>query len=186
MSGADSNDEREVVGWRCSSCGQIITSIEDGWVEWLAWEDDQGKTILRGLRLIHRQVAGDAGGEHGCRYDPHEEFQNNVSIVEGLALERFVGPDGLMLLLSFVEAEEFPKEDVLELAKRVHVPRYELTRELFPEAISCNFCSPFLGAGYYLQSEMEEVLAWGRRQKKVARACPRGDDMNQRARRNAE
>jgi hypothetical protein len=56
--------------------------------------------------------------------------------VEGLPLEGFVGPDGLMLLLAFLTEDELLKDDVLELAKRVQIPGYEQTRELFRGAIN--------------------------------------------------
>jgi hypothetical protein len=39
--------------------------------------------------------------------------------VEGLPLERFVGPDGLMLLLSFIATGDMATNEVMELAKRV-------------------------------------------------------------------
>ena len=56
--------------------------------------------------------------------------------MEGLPLEGFVGPDGLMLLLAFLTVDELLKDDVLELAKRVQIPGYEQTRELFQGAIN--------------------------------------------------
>jgi hypothetical protein len=80
------------------------------------------------------------------------------SIVEGLSLERFVGSDGLMLLLSFFGAGEMPKDDLLELAKRVQIPGYEQARELFPEAIQTGVLEPSIGDGYYLQSEIRTLL----------------------------
>jgi hypothetical protein len=82
--------------------------------------------------------------------------------VEGLPLERFVGPDGLMLLLSLFNSGELRKQEILELAKRVQIPRYELTREILPQPIAQGVCRPFFGPGYYLQSEMGEVLAWAK------------------------
>lgn len=158
---------RDFVGWRCGSCDRLITSIDDGWVEWLALEDSDGTTILSGVRLVHRHPTSTPKRGHRCRYDFHNEFRNNAGIVEGLALATLAGPDGLMLLLSFVEAGEFPKADILELAKRVHIPRYELTRDLFQEAIARKVCTPFLGNGYYLQSEMQDVLTWATKEPKA-------------------
>jgi len=151
-------EARDFEGWRCESCDQRITSIDDGWVEWLASEADDDTTILHGLRLVHRQGVGTGPSGHGCRYDAFDAFRNKRSVVEGLALERFIGPDGLMLLLSFLESGELPKEEVLELAKRVQIPGYEIVRELFPAAIASGVCTPFLGDGYYLQSEILELL----------------------------
>jgi hypothetical protein len=44
----------EFNGWHCDSCGGLITSIEEGWVEWLASENNRGQEVLSGLRLVHR------------------------------------------------------------------------------------------------------------------------------------
>jgi hypothetical protein len=140
-------------GWRCSSCGELITRIQDGWVEWLAGEDGQGSARLRGLRLVHR---------NHCRYDEHQEFHRDQSIVEGLALERFVGPDGLMLLLSCLASGEFPRDEILELIKRVQVPYYEQASQPIHEALELGALVPAIGQGYYLQSEMRLVLGWAR------------------------
>jgi len=155
--------ERISQGWRCSCCGDLITSIEDGWVEWLASEDERGER-LKGLRLVHRLSPSAESNGPGCRYDSVREFRNDRSIVEGLSLERFVGSDGLMLLLSFLASGEMPRGDVLELAKRVQIPGYEQTRELFPEAIGMGVFSPTIGEGYYMQSEIRELLSWVNRE----------------------
>ena len=148
-------------GWRCSTCGELITSIGDGCVEWLAGEDEHGTTRLKGLRLVHQLAASPRTGEaHGCQYDAFREFHNDHSVVESLSLERFVGPDGLMLLLSFIALGEMPTDDILELAKRVQIPGYEQVRELFQAAIDSGVVSPVIGARFYMQSEIRELLRW--------------------------
>jgi hypothetical protein len=138
------------IGWRCTSCGELITDIELGWVEWLAGADEYGTTRLKGLRLVHNL----------CRYDDRREFRKDQSLVEGLPLARFVGPDGLMLLLSLIAEGEMPRVELVELVKRVHIPGYELTRELFADAIHGGAVAPLIGEGFYLQSEIREVLTW--------------------------
>lgn len=136
-------------GWHCDSCARLITSVSDGWVEWLASEDDTGATILNGLRLVHRE---------SCRYDARTVFRHGRSVVEGLCLERFIGPDGLILLLSLLAAAELPTVEVIELAKRVQIPGYELARNLVGEENLPQLLLPSLGHGCYLQSEMAELL----------------------------
>src|ERR1700721_862918 len=155
------NPKGQLRGWKCSSCGDLITSIEDGWVEWLASEDERGAR-LKGLRMVHRLSRAAGSNGPGCRYDSRQEFRNDRSIVEGLSLERFVGSDGLMLLLAFLASSEMPRGDVLELAKRVQIPGYEQARELFPEAIGMGVFSPTIGAGDYLQSAIRGLLGWAR------------------------
>jgi hypothetical protein len=148
------------LGWHCDACHQRITSIEEGWVEWLAAEDKRGGNILSGLRLVHRRTDRRGQDEHTCRYDPRKVFGRHKSVVEGVALENVVGSDGLMLLLSFLASGEFPRAEVLELAKRVQVPGYETARGFFQKAIASKVVTPFLGEGYYLQSEINELLSW--------------------------
>jgi hypothetical protein len=152
--------DRTLILWTCDTCSGPITAIEEGWVEWLAGID-QGITRLTGLKLVHRLVTrrGDATG-YGCRYDAHREFHENDRLVEGLPLARFVGRDGLMLLLSLFAAGDLPLTDVLELTKRVQVPGYERTRPLFNEAITEGVITPSIGPGFYLQWEIRTVLNW--------------------------
>jgi len=86
-------------------------------VEWLAAEDTRGKPKVSGLRLVHRRNTGARSpGPYGCRYNPRDEFRKNRAIVEGLALDRFAGPDGLMLLLSMIAERELPPQELTVLA----------------------------------------------------------------------
>ena len=151
-----SNRRDRFKGWRCDSCADMITSVQAGWVEWLASEDKHGNDILRGLRLVHRGRQKN----HNCRYDPLEEFRSGKTIVEGLPLERLVGADGLMVLLSFLAEGELPHWEILELIKRVQIPGYELVRNLSPRGQHSKPLSPVLSHGYYLQSEIREMLGW--------------------------
>ncbi len=84
-------------------------------------------------------------------------------MVEGLSLECFVGPDGLMMLLSLIAADELPRDELLEIAKRVQIPGYEQARDAFPQAIAEGVMEPSIGSGYYLQSEIQLVLQWAAR-----------------------
>jgi hypothetical protein len=67
-----------------------------------------------------------------------------------------------MLLLAFLAAD-FPRDDVLELAKRVQIPGYEQTRELLQEAIAREAITPMIRDQYYLQSEIQALLRWAAR-----------------------
>lgn len=140
---------RNYAGWRCDSCAQLITNVSDGWVEWLTSEDDNGATIVGALRLVHRK---------SCRYNALTVFRNHRSLVEGLCLERFIGPDGLILLLSLLAAGELPTIELIELAKRVQIPGYELARNVVGEKHLSQLLLPSLGHGCYLQSEIAELL----------------------------
>ena len=98
------------------------------------------------------------GLEGSCQYDARKEFRNKRTIVEGLSLERLVGPDGLMVLLSLLAAGDLPKAQIIELTKRLHIPGYELSCNL-SGATAQIALTAYLGEGFYLQSELEELIA---------------------------
>ena len=150
-------------GWRCDSCGQLVPDLQAGWVEWLAAEDTRGKPKVSGLRLVHRRNPSARSPEPClCRYNPRDEFRKNRGIVEGLALDRFAGPDGLMLLLSMIAERELPPQELIELAKRVQIPGYEAVYEMVRDAVSEGVITPSISAGFYLQCEIREVLEWAK------------------------
>jgi hypothetical protein len=109
MSGNDLSTLHKFNGWRCDSCRELITSVDAGWVEWLASEGDLGEEVLSGLQLVHHGPVLPDGAGQGCRYDRLEEFRNRKTIVEGLPLERFVGPDGQMMLFSLLADGSLPR-----------------------------------------------------------------------------
>ena len=150
-------------GWRCDSCGELIPDLRAGWVEWIAAEDTKRKPKVSGLRLVHRRNTSPGWREpYGCQYNPRDEFRKNRAIVEGLALERFAGPDGLMLLLSMIAERELPPQELIELAKRVQIPGYEAVYEMVHDAVSEGVITPSISAGFYLQCEIWEVLEWAK------------------------
>ena len=158
MNNKDITPRVRFTGWRCDSCGDVITSVQTGWVEWLASEDEHGNDVLSGLRLVHRGPQEKARRTN-CRYDPRKLFRNNKTIVEGLPLNGLVGADGLMVLLSLVAEGGLPHAEILELVKRVQVPGYELIRRLAPQEQQSKLPFPILGHRCYLQSEIREILA---------------------------
>jgi hypothetical protein len=64
-----------------------------------------------------------------------------------------------MMLFSFLAAGSLPRGEILELAKRVQIPGYELARSLLRESTSSNGVTQFLGHGCHLQSEIREMVA---------------------------
>ena len=148
-------------GWRCDSCGEPISHLQAGWVEWVSAEDSRGKLKVSGLQLVHRRDTSLTGRElYGCQYNPRDEFRKNYGIVEGLPLDRFAGTDGLMLLFSMIAERELPLRDLIELAKRVQIPGYEAVHEVAHDAVDAGAIAPVIGLGFYLQCEIWNVLNW--------------------------
>src|SRR4029077_3992865 len=150
-------------GWRCDNCGKLVSELQAGWVEWLAAEDAKGKPKVNGLRLVHRRNNSSRQLEpYGCQYNPRDEFRKNRGIVEGLPLDRFVGPDGLVLLLSMIAESELPVQELIELAKRVQIPGHEAVYEMVDDAVSEGVIAPCISRGFYLQCEIGDVLKWAK------------------------
>lgn len=140
-------------------------------MEWVATEGTGQRSKVRGLRLVHRRSASLTGRKpYRCQYDAREEFKKNRGIVEGLPLDRFTGSDGLMLLLSMLAEREFPMEQLIELTKRVQIPGYEAVYELVHDAVNEGVVAPAVGLGFYLQSEIRDVLNWAKCQTSLNKA----------------
>ena len=72
----------------------------------------------------------------------------------------FIGPDGLMTLLSFIHEKKLPEEEVLEMIKRLHIPGYEQARNHFKHAISEGAFEPGTPENYYFQSDIEATIKY--------------------------
>ena len=138
--------------WTCDTCKQQISKTEDGWVEWLM---NKGEGKGKGLRIVHYKPASPLLPEGSCQY---AERNYPDSVLYDLPLEQFLGPDGLMTLLSFLADSKLPKEEILETIKRLHVPGYEEARPYFNIAISEGVFEPNTAPGYYLQSNIQAVI----------------------------
>ena len=147
--------------WICDSCRQPITKVEHGWVEWLTRREG-GKEIGRGLRLVHHCTAHDPLNGR-CQYNSRAEYERDHSGLSDLPLTSFVGPDGLIKLLSLIANEEVPTHQVLEMIKRLHVPGYEQARFYFEDAIADGVFEPNTRRDYYSLCQINAVLEYSRK-----------------------
>ncbi|MCE4373772.1 hypothetical protein [Xanthomonas hortorum] len=118
------------------------------------------------MRFHARAYAADAT----CR-GPSTTIQHNTSrrSVADLPLSSFIGSDGLITFLSFLDDKLFSEEsEVLELIKRLHVPNYEAARHHFEAAIANGVFEPRSAPSYYDQEEMHAVLNWVQEQQEQA------------------
>lgn len=143
--------------WTCDTCGHTIEKIEDGWVEW--WIPAKKESGLgKGLRLVHNRSTCPYGPEGSCQYDEKSEMSDGGFCLQDHHLEKFLGDDGLMWLLSLLAEGDLPKEDVLEMIKRLHITGYEHTRFHFDRAIKEAVIEPMTPPRYYCQDEINTVL----------------------------
>lgn len=154
--------------WTCDQCGKPILSVDDGWVEWLNGRNgpDDIESSAHHLRLVHFRAASPyADRKNACYHDADQWFATKRYTVADLPLESFVGPDGLVTLLSFLADKRFADpNEVLKLIKRLHVPNYEQASPHFDAAIANGVFEPRSAPSYYDQREMHAVLEWVKEQ----------------------
>lgn len=116
--------------WQCDTCGQVIKSPKDGYIEWL--NDRKDPAMNHDFRIVHHGPVSPLKPPRNCyKYDQYEG-RNDVSI------DRFLGSEGFARLLGFLDPGEYlepeycgPRvniRDFTELVRRLHVPHYEEAR----------------------------------------------------------
>jgi len=152
------------VYWICDTCGEKIISPDKGMIEWYSREDEDGIRRSSKLRLVHQLSASPLRKMNmfrkGCAFDLHENTMNVEGFVSNEPLSAFLGPDGLMRLLSLIAGGEFPVVEVLKMIKRLHVPGYEIARDYFRTAISEGVIESASSGDFYEQRHINAVLQW--------------------------
>lgn len=146
-------------GWICDSCGGHIEKVEDGWVEWITFTGPTGEEVGRDMRLVHIKPASPRKGSlYGCQFDDNKEYKRDKGMVNDMPLDDFMGSNGLMYLLMMSARNVPPKEQVIEMIKRLHIPGYEFARFHFKRAEAEGILEPSYPGGFYTQNEIETVL----------------------------
>ncbi|HAU0095421.1 TPA: hypothetical protein JBE77_15060, partial [Legionella pneumophila] len=115
--------EKRSKTWICDTCGGLIQKPEEGWVEWIV---SVPKNEAYGLRLAHRAGYGSNGSS--CQYNEELVYKQYGGIINDGELSWYLGDGGLMLLLTLLEEQQIPQDQVLEMIKRLHIPEYEHAR----------------------------------------------------------
>jgi hypothetical protein len=158
--------------WICDTCGGKIHSPEEGMIEWYSVDDEKGIRRRANLRLVHGPAASPLIKlnlkRKGCAFDMREESFWSAGWVENRPLGEFLGPDGLMRLLSLISEGEFPVAEVVKMIKRLHIPGYEMARDCFRAATFEGILAPGIQVDFCSQRDIAAVLKWMEERKQAS------------------
>ncbi len=146
--------------WQCDSCGELIESPKDGWLEWLSDEDH----LAYGFKIVHHLPASPYKDrrEEGCyHYDRHTRRMDTH-------LDEFLGEDGLAHLLMFLDVGVVDPDskgpwvrdirEFVELTRRLATPYYEEARQYWSRAEAEGYFSDANQVSPYLVGTLKKII----------------------------
>ncbi len=127
--------------WICDTCRQLIQEPGHGYVEWLQRLDEPA----RAFHIVHHAPRSPLKPDGNCYQHTRARGRRD------LPLREFVGPVGMVRLLSFLDLGEHhdPKRaslnqvhdmrEFVEFARRLTLPHYEEARRYWNDAESDGF-----------------------------------------------
>lgn len=143
--------------WICDTCGKIIESPGDGWLEWVY---DQGQA--HDFRIVHHLPKSPIQRAEGC-------YQHGMrSGRADMHLDSYLGADGLASLLSFLAIGQIDPDDsgprvestreLAELIRRLQLPHYEEARIYWADAERDGYFSAASESWPYLQRTLTRLI----------------------------
>ena len=129
----------------CDSCGEVINSPEEGWIEWLEVYTDDGGRCSK-FRICHQKGYSPYKSPLGCynytdhpdRADMHlHHFLEEEAIINERLSEVVDNPSARFLGIRVVDVKEYA-----ELLRRIKMPHFEEARLYFQKAKADHFFAP--------------------------------------------
>lgn len=141
----------------CDTCGGLIESPDQGYVEWVT---DNGRNSAREFHIVHHAL-----------YSPLKPVRNCYQHKLGgcLALTDFLGADGLVEMLSFLDTGEILQPEYrghhvadlrewVEFARRLFVPYYEEARRFWSRAAEAGHFEGANEVSPYISANLEALI----------------------------
>jgi len=120
--------------WICDSCGEVISSPKEGYLEWLSDDDHKAYDFV----MVHHAIHSPKRSGKDCYLHAHSPRSSSSS------LDNYTGPNAQAYLYRFLDFGEYhdpdntgPKlKDIREfvnLMRRLTIPYYEEARRYFGE-----------------------------------------------------
>ena len=151
--------------WICDYCGEVIEKPEHGWLEWLS-EEGEDQYLDHGFRLVHNEQHSPRKPEGSCYfYNSTQQGQLKLDFT----LSKFVGVDGMVRLLTFIDTGPFREEpfygphvrdlrEWTELFRRLMLPYYEEARSYMGQAHTDGLFNESNEVEIYLPDTLKKVI----------------------------
>jgi hypothetical protein len=164
---------RPLAQWICDTCGELIVSIKEGWVEWLCEND----LSVHGFRICHHYMhspirESDMARGPSCYQYDDEPHRNDLST------DDMTGSSGMARMLSMLDVGPIADPDGearcrvkdmrnwTETFRRLFIPHFEEARQYFHAAEKDGFFAEANEVWPYTTATLKQVIEkYGRRTK---------------------
>jgi hypothetical protein len=117
----------------CDSCNQPIESIENGWVEWESFPDDeQEKDVTKNFRICHKDLRCQKFAKSPyCSDSPLRDFTGDMAILQTTAM---LDP-GQYHSPTYYGPEPQNMREFTDFLRRLTIPYYDEARLYWKQAI---------------------------------------------------
>jgi len=152
----------------CDGCGEVITDIKDGWVEWLdKFNEEKGKHVEYGFRIVHHTSVSPKKGysQYGC-----SKYPNHIGCNDTYLASFLNNNNGMAHILSLLDVGPYrdknftgPRiEDIreyVEFMRRLLIPHYEEARMYWNDALADDFFRDDNEIGIYSVNNLKRLIA---------------------------
>jgi len=148
----------------CDYCGELISSTEEGYVEWLSERNEEtGRSEYHGFKIVHHKLFSpnkDAGGSNLYTHTPGRS---------DWPLRDFTGEAKMAHILSLIDVGPYHDPDFggprvrdvreyIEFVRRLTIPYYEEARQYWGKALDDGYFASANEVWIYLPENLKELI----------------------------
>ena len=139
--------------WICDTCGEVIESPEQGYVDWVCEPSEEDQTI-HSFRIVHH-----------ANFSPRRPRGNCYRCADGAnlqssALSEFIGVKFLVRLFDFLEGPYLIGDtaEFVDFARRLSIPCYEDASQYRGRAIDDGLCSDDSAFNQMMPDQLRQIV----------------------------
>lgn len=151
----------------CDTCGEIINSPKEGWIEWISpWESEDDKRLCFDFRIVHHLTSSPLGinSNDGC-------YQHTDAIGRSdLNLDNFTNKEtGMAHILKFLDVGPYHEQnyegpyikdmrEYVEIIRRLTIPYYEEARLYWSQALEDGYFDDANEVWMYKTDNLKQLI----------------------------